>query len=190
MAGAPASSPDDRRGPPPSDPALSAGATKWSDWTLPTRKLPFQAGGSIGTTSWTALAAKTAGAFHEVGLELQGQLVPRHEPYSAWGPMAEPGYGYLIGEAALQRSSPTIFFASTYSSFVATVQLWVDPPLEKATKDTLDTPHGWKALVKAGQVVSADASARGGGPFRMFRKIVAVDPAYGWIPSALLKLIR
>lgn len=190
MSGGPNPPPADRSGPPPSDQALRAAATKWSDWTLPTQKLPFQAGGSVGTASWAELAGKVTAALGDVGLDLQDQLLPRHEPYSVWGPMAELGYGYFVGEAALTRAPPTLMFASTYSSFVATIQLWVEPLLPKGTKDTLDTPHAWKALVKAGQVISADASARHAGPFRMFRKLVEADSAYEWIPAVLLGRLR
>lgn len=172
---------------PASDATALTQAVPWGDWTLPTRKLAFRVNGSLSVASWSAASAKGTAALGELGLQFAHDLKPRFEGASVWGPMAVLGYGYLVGEAGLRLTSDSAFYGPTFSSFVATIQFWVDPPLPRGTRDRPDIPHGWKVSVGAGQVQSTNRHARGAGDYRGFHQLDPTDPALGWVPGVILE---
>jgi hypothetical protein len=170
---------------PPSDPSAQAEAAGWRDWSLPGKQSGSRANGSVGPASWSGLAAKVSNTFGEFGLGSAGEMKPQFEGGSILGPMAVLGYGFLVGEAGLRLVSNG-FYGATFSSFVVAVQLWVDPPLARGTKDGPDLPHVWKVSVGAGQVLSMNRPGRHHGPYRNFFQFGEDDPTFLWVPETIL----
>jgi hypothetical protein len=174
---------------PPADPEARAGAANWRDWTLPGQPFGHRVNGALGPVSWSDLVARVSAAFAEFGLAPADELNPQFVGASILGPMAVLGYGYLVGEAGLRVAEQGLY-GPTFSSYIAAVQLWVDPPPARGTADRPELPHPWKTSVAAGQVLSLNRSSRYHGPYRAFQELGGSDSALEGLPAAILSRLR
>lgn len=169
---------------PPSDPAALADAAKRWSLQLQGQRFGLVAEGTVGPTSWTELELRSGRAYLACGLTPSDVARPRFEGYSMFDPVAELGYGYTVGEAGLRVASSGLLGVE-YSSFVAMIQLWIQPALPKHSSDRTELPHNWVARVSAGQVVSSNIQGRHG-PYRSFRGLGELEPGFEWVPRAVL----
>lgn len=168
----------------PSDPAVVADAALPWDLEVAYQRFGLEVDGTIGPTSWAELELLGAAVFRECGLTPAGTKKPLFEGHTGRDPIAELGYGHMVGEGDLRVGSKG-FFGVRYSSFVATILLWVQPALPKHALDRPDVPHTWMARVGAGRVVSADTVGKHG-RYRMYRGRDQVEPGYEWVPRTIL----
>lgn len=186
MTGPAPSAAPERSTPPPSDPTRKETAAEWGDRLLPERPLRFVANGRIAGCSWARLTERTLAAFKECGLDLAETRPPPYTRKDLSYIGARPGYGWIVGEADLRAITTGVAGMTAFESFVAAVQAWTRPALERGDLDSVLTPHDWAARVRAGRVHSVEVISRYSGPIRQYRGTADTEERYGWIPSAIL----
>jgi hypothetical protein len=176
----------ERSKPPPSDPSLEGEIAEWSDRLLPDRPLRFLAEGKIQARAWAALAEQAVACFDECDLELAEVRTPPYTRKDRKLLGAQPGYGWIVGEAELRPAEFGLLETKGYRSFIAAIQAWTDPAIGKREPDTEQTPHAWNVRVRAGRVHSVEVLSRYHGAVRQFRGTTDTDEAYGWIAKEIL----
>lgn len=187
MGGTPPAGPPPSTRLPSSDPAAESRAPPWADLRVSSQPNAYHADGAAGPLSWTDLMSRATQAFGECGLVVADEQKPQfHRASTFFGPPGQLGYGWIAGEAGLQLAERT-FYGDNYSSFIASLQFWVDPPLPKGSDDAPELPHLWKIRVGVGQILSTARTTRHSGPVRLFLDILPTDPGTGWVTGSLLK---
>ena len=175
-----------RRMPQPSDPELAATATKWQGFITENLPFPLVNATRVGPEAWQVVEPKAVAAMRAGGFALSWERTPLYRPDPWRITMMEPGQGWIVGDSELVRLSHNAWLTQpAYSSLVVGLRLKADPLPTRHDLGTPETPTIWNITIMVGAMESYDAFNRHSGRYRSISKMLPLDPAFGWIPSAI-----